>query len=166
MIAGACAAVIWDALRAACDADLATAKVILESAGVVVASDNMTVCYDERGEACPSVRQSLEGRHNGFGLQQACSICSAAFSRPHRCQCVMGVIEQACMMMQGICMVPARHVTPAGPALRCAGRKYELPKYVISTPSNVKLDGKGGTGATRQVELTAGGGSQAAGGSA
>ena len=42
-------AVIWDALKAACDADLPTAKVILESAGVVVASDNMTVCYDERG---------------------------------------------------------------------------------------------------------------------
>jgi hypothetical protein len=43
-------AVIWDALKAACVADLATAKVILESAGVVVASDNMTVCYDERGQ--------------------------------------------------------------------------------------------------------------------
>lgn len=42
-------AVIWDALKAACDADLPTAKVILESAGVVVASDNMTLCYDERG---------------------------------------------------------------------------------------------------------------------
>ena len=46
-------AVIWDALKAACDADLATAKVILESAGVVVASDNMTICYDERGTRSP-----------------------------------------------------------------------------------------------------------------
>jgi hypothetical protein len=41
--------VIWDALRAATEADLATAKVILESAGVIVASEDMTICYDERG---------------------------------------------------------------------------------------------------------------------
>lgn len=40
---------IWDALKAACAADLATSKVILESAGVIVAKENMTVCYDERG---------------------------------------------------------------------------------------------------------------------
>lgn len=30
---------IWDALRAATEADLATAKLILESAGVIVASE-------------------------------------------------------------------------------------------------------------------------------
>jgi hypothetical protein len=41
--------VIWDALRAATEADLATAKLILESAGVIVASEDMTICYDERG---------------------------------------------------------------------------------------------------------------------
>ncbi|KAG7674455.1 putative Ubiquitin domain-containing protein 2 [Nannochloris sp. 'desiccata'] len=41
--------VIWDALRAASEADLGTAKVILESAGVIVASEDMTICYDERG---------------------------------------------------------------------------------------------------------------------
>ena len=40
---------IWDALKAACEADLQTARVILDSAGVVVASDDMSVCYDERG---------------------------------------------------------------------------------------------------------------------
>lgn len=28
-----------------------TAKVIIESAGVVVATHDMTVCYDERGES-------------------------------------------------------------------------------------------------------------------
>ncbi|EIE23586.1 hypothetical protein COCSUDRAFT_53398 [Coccomyxa subellipsoidea C-169] len=41
--------VIWDALKAACESDLQTAKLILDSAGVVVASDDMSVCYDERG---------------------------------------------------------------------------------------------------------------------
>ncbi len=40
---------IWDALKAACESDLQTAKLILDSAGVVVASDDMSVCYDERG---------------------------------------------------------------------------------------------------------------------
>ena len=45
------AAVIWDALRAAAEADdLETAKVILESAGVVVAAEDMTGCYDELGK--------------------------------------------------------------------------------------------------------------------
>mmetsp|Transcript_12486 Transcript_12486/g.26927 ORF Transcript_12486/g.26927 Transcript_12486/m.26927 type:complete len:131 (+) Transcript_12486:219-611(+) len=41
--------VIWDALKAACEAEMATAKLIIESAGVIVASPDMTVCYDERG---------------------------------------------------------------------------------------------------------------------
>jgi hypothetical protein len=42
-------AVIWDALKAACEADLETARAILDSAGVIVASADMTICYDERG---------------------------------------------------------------------------------------------------------------------
>ncbi len=41
--------VIWEALRAACEADLPTAKLIIESAGIIVAAEDMTVCYDERG---------------------------------------------------------------------------------------------------------------------
>ena len=40
---------IWDALRGACESDLSTACVILESAGVIVASEDMSVCYDELG---------------------------------------------------------------------------------------------------------------------
>lgn len=47
-------AVIWDALKAACESDLATAKVIVESAGIIVAAEDMSVCYDERGE-CPTL---------------------------------------------------------------------------------------------------------------
>ena len=42
-------AVIWEALRAACEADLETARIILDSAGVIVAAVDMTICYDERG---------------------------------------------------------------------------------------------------------------------
>lgn len=49
------AAVIWDALKAACETDVQTARVILDSAGVVVASDDMSVCYDERGAETSSL---------------------------------------------------------------------------------------------------------------
>ncbi|CAK9148080.1 unnamed protein product [Ilex paraguariensis] len=40
---------IWDALRAAAEADLALAQAIVESAGVIVQAPDLTVCYDERG---------------------------------------------------------------------------------------------------------------------
>jgi hypothetical protein len=41
--------VIWDAIKAAAEADLPTACLILESAGVIIAEEDMRVCYDERG---------------------------------------------------------------------------------------------------------------------
>ncbi|KAL4441871.1 hypothetical protein ABPG77_003787 [Micractinium sp. CCAP 211/92] len=41
--------VIWDALKATCEADLETARTILDSAGVIVAAADMSICYDERG---------------------------------------------------------------------------------------------------------------------
>eukprot|EP00262_Sarcandra_glabra_P010755 TRINITY_DN26173_c0_g1_i1.p1 TRINITY_DN26173_c0_g1~~TRINITY_DN26173_c0_g1_i1.p1 ORF type:complete len:115 (+),score=16.42 TRINITY_DN26173_c0_g1_i1:199-543(+) len=40
---------IWDALRAAAEADLNLAQTIVDSAGVIVTSADMTTCYDERG---------------------------------------------------------------------------------------------------------------------
>ncbi|KNA08056.1 hypothetical protein SOVF_166170 [Spinacia oleracea] len=40
---------IWDALRAAVDADLNLAQTIIDSAGVIVQNHDLTVCYDERG---------------------------------------------------------------------------------------------------------------------
>ncbi|ONK68451.1 uncharacterized protein A4U43_C05F11670 [Asparagus officinalis] len=40
---------IWDALRAAVEADLNLAQAIVDSAGVIIASADMTTCYDERG---------------------------------------------------------------------------------------------------------------------
>ncbi|XP_035549832.1 ubiquitin domain-containing protein 1-like isoform X1 [Juglans regia] len=40
---------IWDALRAAAEADLTLSQAIVESAGVIVQSADLTICYDERG---------------------------------------------------------------------------------------------------------------------
>ncbi|XP_021772285.1 ubiquitin domain-containing protein 1-like isoform X1 [Chenopodium quinoa] len=40
---------IWDALRAAVEAELSMAQAIVDSAGVIVQNPDLTVCYDERG---------------------------------------------------------------------------------------------------------------------
>ncbi|DBA76254.1 hypothetical protein WJX77_001976 [Trebouxia sp. C0004] len=41
--------VIWDALKAACQADLQTASLIVNSAGIIVTIQDMSTCFDERG---------------------------------------------------------------------------------------------------------------------
>ncbi|CAL9117096.1 unnamed protein product [Musa acuminata var. zebrina] len=40
---------IWDALRAAAEADLDLAQAIVDSAGIIIPNADMTLCYDERG---------------------------------------------------------------------------------------------------------------------
>lgn len=40
---------IWDALRAAAEADINLAQAIVDSAGIIVHNADLTVCYDERG---------------------------------------------------------------------------------------------------------------------
>lgn len=40
---------IWDALKAAAEAELELAQAIVDSAGVIVQSADLTTCYDERG---------------------------------------------------------------------------------------------------------------------
>ncbi|KAH7657736.1 hypothetical protein IHE45_17G040900 [Dioscorea alata] len=40
---------IWDALRVAADSELSLAQTIIDSAGIIVSSADMTTCYDERG---------------------------------------------------------------------------------------------------------------------
>ncbi|WOK95720.1 ubiquitin domain-containing protein 1 [Canna indica] len=40
---------IWDALRAAAEADINLAQAIVDSAGIIVSNADLTVCYDERG---------------------------------------------------------------------------------------------------------------------
>lgn len=40
---------IWDALRAAAEADLTLAQAIVDGAGIIVQNPDLTICYDERG---------------------------------------------------------------------------------------------------------------------
>ncbi|KAL1834076.1 uncharacterized protein LOC108210437 [Daucus carota subsp. sativus] len=40
---------IWDALQAAAESELTLAQAIVDSAGVIVQSADLTICYDERG---------------------------------------------------------------------------------------------------------------------
>ncbi|BBM97524.1 hypothetical protein MPTK1_1g06360 [Marchantia polymorpha subsp. ruderalis] len=40
---------IWDALRAAAEAEISLAQLIVDSAGVIVTSEDLSTCYDERG---------------------------------------------------------------------------------------------------------------------
>ena len=40
---------IWDALHAASEAEFGFAQAIVESAGIIVITEDMSVCYDERG---------------------------------------------------------------------------------------------------------------------
>ena len=42
---------IWDALKAACEADLQTAALIVETAGIIVSVPDMSTCFDERGKS-------------------------------------------------------------------------------------------------------------------
>ena len=41
---------IWDALRAAAEADINLAQLIVDSAGIIVQSEDLSTCYDERGQ--------------------------------------------------------------------------------------------------------------------
>lgn len=43
---------IWDALRAAAEADINLAQLIVDSAGIIVQSEDLSTCYDERGHLC------------------------------------------------------------------------------------------------------------------
>ena len=43
-------AVIWDALKAATEAETSLAQAIVEGAGIIVTGDDLSCCYDERGE--------------------------------------------------------------------------------------------------------------------
>jgi hypothetical protein len=44
-----CCTEIWDALRAAAEADIHLAQAIVDSAGIIVQSEDLSTCYDERG---------------------------------------------------------------------------------------------------------------------
>lgn len=50
---------IWDALRAAAEADISLAQAIVDSAGVIVQNTDLTTCYDERGQKFMSFKLIL-----------------------------------------------------------------------------------------------------------
>jgi len=83
---------IWDALRAAAEVDLNLAQTIVDSAGVIIASADMTTCYDERGLG--KCNFTLFYLHIRKRLRS--------------------------LMVNSI-----------------AGAKYELPKYILSEPTNL-----------------------------
>lgn len=89
---------IWDALRAAADADLDLAQAIVDSAGIIIPNADMTLCYDERGKY---------------------SILPRFFIRTLWWSYLRNSRSQA---------------------LFIAGAKYELPKYVLSEPTNLIRD--------------------------
>ncbi|KAI9077936.1 hypothetical protein K1719_040065 [Acacia pycnantha] len=62
---------IWDALRAAAEADITLAQAIVDSAGVIVQSSDLTVCYDERGKGLkPRAREFC----NTISLEKFCDL--------------------------------------------------------------------------------------------
>lgn len=62
--------VIWDALKAACEADLQTAALIVESAGIIVSVPDMSTCFDERGSKYELPRYVLSDPTNLVHKQQ------------------------------------------------------------------------------------------------
>lgn len=85
---------IWDALRAAAEADPSLGQAIVESAGIIVHNPDMTLCFDERGNSLISFHPSPT-----FYLLQFMSDRKTISSM--------------------------------------SGARYELPKYVLSEPTNL-----------------------------
>ncbi|KAK9823287.1 hypothetical protein WJX72_001625 [[Myrmecia] bisecta] len=58
--------VIWDALKAACEADPSTAALIVDTAGIIVATDDLSLCYDELGRKYELPKYVLSAPTNLF----------------------------------------------------------------------------------------------------
>ncbi|KAF6158332.1 hypothetical protein GIB67_022412 [Kingdonia uniflora] len=56
---------IWDALRAAAENDVTLAQAFIDSAGIIVASTDLTTCYDERGAKYELPKYVLNSKGNG-----------------------------------------------------------------------------------------------------
>ena len=100
-------AVIWDALKAASKSDAETAKLITESAGIIVGPPNLTVCYDERGEPRNHLNPLTFIRSTVLSCARSASFCVQP------------------------CTCPEQKMSTA------AGAKYELPPYVLAPPTNL-----------------------------
>lgn len=140
---------IWDALRAACEADIATARTIIDSAGIIVSADDMSICYDERGTWPTHVH-----------------IDPPAYALPAGAGNYLPF--PLALRLAGPSAPPQRGPAASG---RGAGRKYELPQYVLSDPSNLVKEKHHGSskrrsssgGGSGQVELPVSGAAAAAG---
>jgi hypothetical protein len=94
---------IWDALRAAAEADINLAQLIVDSAGIIVQSEDLSTCYDERGQL------------HTFCWYAVVATKMVAFVYLGFRTCWRSVV-----------CIP--------------GAKYDLPKYVLSEPINIKED--------------------------
>ncbi|XP_047955923.1 ubiquitin domain-containing protein 1-like isoform X1 [Salvia hispanica] len=68
---------IWDALRAAAEADPKLSQVIIESAGIILQNPDMTVCFDERGNT------NSQTQH----LLSVCDFSITLILNLHCCRC-------------------------------------------------------------------------------
>lgn len=89
--------------------DMETIKLILETAGIVVAAHDMTICYDERGEH--------RGGPNVCRITIFCSSTQGSLSVKHSDAIIRTTHPHHCM--------------------RNEGAKYELPKFVLCDPVNL-----------------------------
>ncbi|KAH9723244.1 mutator transposase mudra protein [Citrus sinensis] len=103
---------IWDALRAAAEADLSLAQAIVDSAGVIVQSADLTICYDERGTLL--FINFLKYQHILYKYVTEVLVETYVFLSYFYC-CALQI--------------------------HLAGAKYELPKYVLSEPTNLIREG-------------------------
>lgn len=104
---------IWDALRAAAEADLSLAQAIVDSAGVIVQSADLTICYDERGTLL--FINFLKYQHILYKYVTEVLVETYVFLSYFYC-CALQI--------------------------HLAGAKYELPKYVLSEPTNLIREGQ------------------------
>lgn len=70
-------AVIWDALKAACESDLQTAQLIVNSAGIIVTVPDLSTCFDERGKH-PGLKHWLQQAVCGFPLFRNRNACATS----------------------------------------------------------------------------------------
>ena len=127
-----CAAVIWDALKAACEADHVTAKAIIESAGIIVRKADMTVCYDELGAPLKESAISVANFTDFLILDEHTYEPEGKSDAS---------VEQFRLKLYDRVWLP---MSTSNSVLILfylgAGSKYELPKYVLSRPTNLLHD--------------------------
>lgn len=135
-----CLAVIWDALKAACESDLQTAQLVVNTAGVIVTVPDLSTCFDERGDHPRLVYLLLIFTRFCGVLKQSCC-------------CSFSTVSEKCHASHVI--AASKHADMCVVWYATAGSKYELPRYVLSEPSNLISERDSKHQTQQQVELTA-----------